>query len=71
MFGKILMWRMFPDLGLLLTHVPVHYSGLEFKVSKNVHGHIHEKNIDDERYINVSVEQINYTPVHIDTLRAK
>ena len=71
MFGKILMWRMFPDLGLLLTHVPVHYSGLEFKVSKNVHGHIHEKNIDDERYINVSVEQINYTPVHIDTLSAK
>jgi calcineurin-like phosphoesterase family protein len=67
-FQKILMWRMFPEFGLLLTHVPVHPNSL-FKVSKNVHGHIHDKNMDDERYINVSVEQIDYTPVHIETLR--
>ena len=71
MFQKIVMWRMFPEFGLLLTHVPVHEGSLGFKVEKNVHGHIHEKVIEDERYINVSVEQINYTPVNIETLRVK
>lgn len=67
-FNKIMAWRMFPEYGLLLTHVPVHPNSL-FKVSKNVHGHIHNQLIDDERYVNVSVEQINYTPVHIETLK--
>ena len=67
-FQKIMAWRMFPEYGLLLTHVPVHPNSL-FKVSKNVHGHIHNQLIDDERYVNVSVEQINYTPVHIETLK--
>jgi calcineurin-like phosphoesterase family protein len=68
-FQKILMWRMFPEFGLLLTHVPVHESSLGFKVNKNVHGHLHQRKIADERYVNVSVECINYTPVHIDHLR--
>jgi calcineurin-like phosphoesterase family protein len=68
-FQKILMWRMFPEFGLLLTHVPVHSDSLGVKAQKNVHGHLHQNLINDERYINVSVECIGYTPVHIDTLR--
>ena len=68
-FQKILMWRMFPEFGLLLTHVPVHTDSLGIKAQKNVHGHLHQNLINDERYINVSVECIDYTPVHIDTLR--
>ena len=68
-FGKIMMWRMFPEFGLLLTHVPVHESSLGIKAHKNVHGHIHQRKLPDDRYINVSVEVINYTPVNIDSLR--
>ena len=70
-FGKIQMWRMFPEFGLLLTHVPVHESSLVRKdfTMRNVHGHLHQRKIADERYVNVSVEQINYTPVHIEELR--
>ena len=68
-FGKIMMWRMFPEFGLLLTHVPVHESSLGIKAHKNVHGHIHQRKLADDRYINVSVEAINYTPVNIDSLR--
>jgi calcineurin-like phosphoesterase family protein len=71
MFEKILVWRMFPEFKLLLTHVPVHESSLEVKVLKNVHGHVHKNSLTDERYINVSVEMINYTPVNIDSLRVK
>lgn len=78
-FQKVMVWRMFPEFGLVLTHVPIHESGLEFKVSKNVHGHIHDKLImkgmrgkcPDDRYINVSVEHINYTPVPLESLRVK
>ena len=70
-FSKIQMWRMFPEFGLLLTHVPVHPSSLERKdfTLRNVHGHLHQRKIDDTRYTNVSVECINYTPVNIEELR--
>jgi calcineurin-like phosphoesterase family protein len=34
----------------------------------NVHGHIHARRINDPRYINICVEQINYTPVSYDWL---
>ena len=69
MFEKILVWRMFPEFKLLLTHVPVHISALGFKTEKNVHGHVHQNSIPDEHYINVSVEMTNYTPVNIESLR--
>lgn len=29
----------------------------------NIHGHIHSNNYDGSQHINVSVEQINYTPI--------
>ena len=59
----------------VLTHVPVHPSCLErWKI--NVHGHLHCNVVmqevvrdgvlytePDPRYVNVSVEQINYTPL--------
>jgi len=77
-FQKISMWRMFPEYGLLLTHVPVHESSLfrgttgnEKKPSqlKNIHGHIHNKESPKGPYQCVCVEHTNYTPVHIDILR--
>lgn len=63
--------------GIWLTHCPIHEREFEFRVSRNIHGHIHEHKITkltihewengfleipDERYINVSCEQIDYTP---------
>tara|TARA_R110000764_G_scaffold225606_2_gene315134 strand:- start:626 stop:1108 length:483 start_codon:yes stop_codon:yes gene_type:complete len=47
--------------GFILTHCPVHPSELNrFKL--NVHGHVHENSLVDPRYINVSCENVNYTP---------
>lgn len=72
-FQKIMVWRMFPEFGLLLTHVPVHESSLGENPKrpdmKNVHGHIHDKSPPSNKHINVSVEQINYTPINIEELR--
>ena len=54
--------------GFILTHCPVHPSQLEFRYSKNIHGHVHENTLDDPRYINVSAEVINYTPILLNSL---
>ena len=52
----------------ILTHCPVHPSQLEFRYTYNIHGHVHENSIDDERYINVCAEMIDYTPVEFSKL---
>jgi len=72
-FQKILMWRMFPEFNILLTHVPVHPGSLEFKTRFNMHGHLHRNRVKDangidKRYINVCVENINYTPIHLEEI---
>ena len=53
--------------GMLLTHVPVHDSQ-KYRYEANVHGHLHNNKIDDPWYINVSVEQINYTPISLEEI---
>lgn len=76
-FAKVQMWRMFPEFGLLLSHVPLHASSLrrgapddpDAPVLLNVHGHIHQNSSPEGSYRNVSVEVINYTPVNIEELR--
>jgi calcineurin-like phosphoesterase family protein len=76
LFQKIMMWRMFPEHGLLLTHVPVHdtimYEG-RFRnfpgTPLNVHGHIHQNPSPTENHKCVCVEQIDFTPIHIEDVR--
>lgn len=49
------------DMKVIMSHIPVHPDQLgRFEI--NIHGHLHQNKIDDKRYINVSVEQIDYTP---------
>lgn len=79
-FQKILMWRMFPEFGIVVTHVPIHTGSFEMKSLVNVHGHTHRnwvsitneagETVNDKRYFNVCVENHNYTPIHLDELQA-
>jgi len=48
--------------GFVLSHCPVHESELE-RYYKNIHGHVHENSLADDRYINVSCEVVNFSPV--------
>lgn len=66
-FQKIELWRLFKEWNCLLTHVPIHESGL-LKVEYNVHGHIHQNESPTQKHINVSVEKINYTPIPLEVL---
>ena len=82
-FKKVQMWRMFPEFGLMFSHVPLHTSNLLRLKEKggvwpddcesllNVHGHIHQNPSPEGPYRNVSVEAVNYTPVNIEELRVK
>jgi calcineurin-like phosphoesterase family protein len=62
----------------VLTHVPVHPNCLNHhsnRVHPNIHGHLHYQRVllpdgtEDNRYFNVSVENIDYTPIAYETLR--
>jgi len=72
--------------GIFLTHCPIHPQELEYRVDKNIHGHLHEYNVTkeiisnkrntksgtkDNRYINVSCEQIDYKPKTLEELGIK
>jgi calcineurin-like phosphoesterase family protein len=76
-FQKIMVWKMFPEFGLLLTHVPVHESTLDRGLTENlrkltnVHGHIHNKEPPSPFHVNVSVEMVDYTPINIEELRIR
>lgn len=64
----------------VLTHIPIHPNSVE-RWTANIHGHLHANNIqetisglglqNDSRYINVSVEQINYKPIDFEEIRSQ
>jgi len=61
--------------GLILTHIPMHPDSLG-RWGTNVHGHLHSNVVKlpnsphpDHRYFNVSVEQINYTPISLEEVK--
>ena len=86
-FQKIDVWRMFPEFGLLLTHIPVHPQSshrAEHRIREdgsvekieynlvNVFGHIHNNQpAPPGPYKCVCVELMNYTPINIEELRVK
>lgn len=69
----------------ILTHIPIHPASLARWCGGNIHGHLHSNNVmrnvtlsdtngkqimeKDPRYICVSVEQINYTPINFEQIR--
>jgi len=61
--------------GMILSHIPVHEESIG-RFGVNVHGHLHSNRVMkdgniDPRYFNVSVEQINFTPIALDDLRQR
>ena len=77
-FQKIMAWRMFPEFGIVCTHIPLHPGSFEMKSLINVHGHTHKhwvqttneqnETVNDTRYFNASVENHNFTPIHLEDL---
>ena len=55
---------------LIISHIPILLDQGE-RFMGNIHGHTHERNISDNRYINISVEQINYSPILLEEVKDK
>lgn len=58
---------------MILSHIPIHEESLS-RFNANIHGHLHHRRVMknglvDPRYISVSVELIDYTPVPFETIR--
>lgn len=69
-FKKVSLWRIFKEENFVCSHVPLLPETMRY-VECNVHGHTHDKCIDSPRYINICVEQTNYTPVALEDIRAR
>jgi calcineurin-like phosphoesterase family protein len=55
--------------GFFLTHCPVHPLELNYQdVRGNIHGHIHDKEVGENRYWCVSCERVDYKPITIEEL---
>lgn len=65
-FQKILVWRVFKEFDCVLTHIPLHETSINEKVTYNVHGHIHQNDSPTLKHINVSVEKTGYTPLLLE-----
>ena len=52
-----------------LSHCPMHPAELRGKY--NVHGHVHFNSVPDPRYLNVSLENIDYAPISLDDVRKR
>lgn len=56
-----------------LSHAPIHPAELRKKI--NIHGHVHNQSVRlengelDPYYVNVSAENVNYTPISLDEIR--
>lgn len=82
-FEDMWLWKKFPDHGFIISHIPLNKMDME-RGYNSVHGHIHEKlfmkevwnpdfeqfenPVPDERYFNVCVEQLGYTPISLEDL---
>lgn len=55
---------------IIFTHIPIHKE-CSSRFIANVHGHLHANNLNDPFYINVSVEQIGFTPISYEELKLK
>ena len=73
-FTEVYATRVLDDM--ILSHIPLHPESITERFGTNVHGHTHANQVminghPDCRYLCVSVEQINYTPISIDEVRKR
>ena len=52
---------------LVFTHIPIHPLSMA-RFRANVHGHTHDQPDYDHRYLNMSVERMDYTPQPIEVV---
>lgn len=54
----------------ILTHIPIHPESVG-RWKANIHGHLHDNSLKDNRYFNVSVEKTHYAPLDFEFIRSR
>lgn len=67
-FESLYGCRVFHDL--IMTHIPIHETQLR-RFGVNVHGHLHAHDLDDPRYLCVSVEHTDFRPLTLGEVRER
>lgn len=49
---------------VILSHIPIHPDSVG-QFGTNIHGHLHNGRVEDDRYICVSLEHTNFAPIQI------
>ena len=55
------------EWGHWLSHAPIHPQ--ELYRGKSIHGHVHSNTVEDDRYFNVSCENIGYRPISLQEIK--
>ena len=55
---------------IILSHIPLK-EGFNNPWVINIHGHLHQSNLNLENYFNVNVEKTNYLPINIEVFKEK
>lgn len=66
-FDDIRAYKIMPEHGIVCSHIPIHPESMS-RWRVNIHGHLHNNTLNDKRYLCVSVEQINYTPISFNEI---
>lgn len=61
---RILLYRRFPEHGFIASHMPLFME--QGREPVNVHGHVHGQNVRHRGYVNISIEQTSYAPIHLE-----
>jgi calcineurin-like phosphoesterase family protein len=68
-FDEIYGVRVLSDM--ILSHIPLAKECITARFHVNVHGHLHGNTMKDPAYFSVCCEQIEYTPIELEDLRAR
>ncbi len=66
-FADIRSYVVNNDFGMF-SHIPVHGECID-RFKFNIHGHLHNNQLKDPRFLNVCVEWTNYAPLAFDDLK--
>lgn len=67
-FKRVYAYRILPELGLFLSHVPIQKDSINRRCKWNLHGHTHDKGSPEGPYKSACVELIDYTPIAYESL---
>lgn len=65
-FKEVYGVRVFSELNLVLSHIPLHPDSVVIRKWTNIHGHLHQEKIHHPSYRSVCLEHLpNYLPLQI------